>query len=87
YVVFDSRAGNLVPADTNGATDVFVHDRSVASTIRVSVTTSGEEGDGDSSCPRISRDGQVVAFESLAGRFTGSAPDNPGVFVHDRNGT
>lgn len=26
YVAFDSNATNLVPGDTNGSTDVFVHD-------------------------------------------------------------
>ncbi len=87
FIAFDSRAGNLVPQDGNSATDVFLHDRLIASTIRVSVTTFGEEGDGDSFRPRISHDGQVVAFESSAGRFTRSEPLKVDVFVHDRNGT
>lgn len=87
YVAFDSRAANLVAQDENRATDVFLHDRAAGSTIRVSVTTHGEEGDGDSYRPRMSLDGQVVAFESVAPRFTRSEPLKSDVFVHDRNGT
>lgn len=87
YVAFDSRAGNLVARDQNGVTDVFLHDRITGSTIRVSVTTLGEEGDGDSFRPCMSHDGQVVAFDSWATRFGSSGPARPDVFVHDRNGT
>ena len=36
YVVFDSRATNLVPNDT-GQSDVFIHDRATGKTARVSV--------------------------------------------------
>lgn len=87
FVAFDSRAGNLVARDQNGVTDVFLHDRLTGSTIRVSVTTLGEEGDSDSGRPRMSHDGQVVAFDSWATRFGSSGPAKPDVFVHDRNGT
>ena len=41
YVVFASRASNLVPGDTNSAIDVFVHDRIGGGTYRVSVTSGG----------------------------------------------
>jgi Tol biopolymer transport system component len=41
FVVFTSEASNLVPGDTNGASDVFVHDREAHTTERVSVTQSG----------------------------------------------
>src|SRR5215813_408666 len=36
-VAFESRATNLVPGDTNAATDVFVHDRRSGQTTRVDV--------------------------------------------------
>lgn len=87
YIAFESRAGNLVARDQNGVADVFLHDRLTASTIRVSVSTLGEEGDGDSFRPRLSHDGHVVVFESWAIRFGSSGPAKPDVFVHDRNGT
>jgi Tol biopolymer transport system component len=38
---------------------------------RVSVATSGAQGDDDSTAPSISHDGNVVAFESLAGNLAG----------------
>ena len=34
--------------DTNGVADIFVHDRVTGSTGRVSVSSSGREGDGES---------------------------------------
>jgi Tol biopolymer transport system component len=44
YVAFASGAPNLVQGDTNGADDVFVHDRKTGRTERVSVSSHGEEG-------------------------------------------
>jgi len=47
-VALASYATNLVPGDTNGAWDVFVHDLGTGGTRRVSVDASGSEGNGDS---------------------------------------
>ena len=66
YVAFESAATNLVPGDTNGADDVFVHDTQTGTTTRVSVDSEGAEGDGDSCELSISADGRYVAFESRA---------------------
>lgn len=66
YVVFESRASNLVTGDTNLKIDIFVHDRELHTTTRVSVDTNGVESNGDSTAPVISGDGLVVAFTSLA---------------------
>ncbi len=66
YVAFWSYASNLVPGDTNGCADVFVRDRQSRTTIRVSLDSSGAQGDGDSLNPVISADGRFVAFESYA---------------------
>src|SRR5258705_6726927 len=49
FVVFVSLADNLVPGDTNNAADIFVHDRLTGTTERVSVSSRGEEANGDSS--------------------------------------
>jgi len=84
-VAFWSDASNLVAGDTNGVWDAFVHDRSTGITERVSVDSSGAEGDGDSGFPAISADGQIVAFVSFASNLV--AGDTTGfndVFVHDR---
>src|SRR5688572_19717298 len=50
-VAFSNSATNLVPNDTNGKWDVFVHDRISRTTERVSVGASGIEGDANSEAP------------------------------------
>jgi len=85
FVAFPSDASNLVPGDTNGVTDVFVHDRQSGQTTRVSVASDGTGGDGDSWFPSLSADGRFVAFQSDAGNLV--ADDTNGmrdIFVHDR---
>src|SRR5690606_33451585 len=85
YVAFGSFASNLVPGDTNGTWDVFVHDRQTGVTTRVSVDSNGTEGNLPSSSPAISADGRFVAFQSdstnLVPNDSNAATD---VFLHDR---
>ncbi len=71
FVAFQSAASNLVSGDTNGKTDIFVVDLSVSATSagriqRVSVTSAGDEANGDSSVPQIAANGVTVAFQSDA---------------------
>lgn len=66
FVVFDSYASNLVPGDTNGWEDVFLRDRTLGTTTRISVSDPGEQGNGPSGDPSISADGRFVAFMSDA---------------------
>ncbi|MEO8196181.1 MAG: hypothetical protein ABI689_05620, partial [Thermoanaerobaculia bacterium] len=66
YVAFASYASNLVAGDTNLNSDIFVHDRQTGTTTRVSVDSTGVEGDGYSSAPSISSDGIYVAFTSTS---------------------
>ena len=58
YVTFYSNASNLVPGDTNGASDVFVYDRQTGMIERVSVAADGTQGNGNSTRPSISADGR-----------------------------
>src|SRR5262245_42753596 len=85
FVAFSSDASDLVPGDTNGCVDVFVHDRLTGETARMSVDSSGIEGNDKSDLPSIAANGRFVAFESLATNLvpgdTNAARD---VFVHDR---
>src|SRR5205823_2841891 len=85
FVAFDSAATDLVAGDTNGATDVFVHDRQTGMTERVSVASDGTQANNVSSYPALSADGRFVAFQSdatnLVAGDTNGATD---VFVHDR---
>ncbi len=85
YVAFDSDAGNLVTGDLNDLTDVFVHDRQVATTTRISVSTSGADANGNSLEPSMSGAGRFVAFQSAASNLvTGDTNGAIDVFVRDR---
>lgn len=78
YVAFHSEATNLVANDTNGAIDVFLHDRVLGTTIRVSLTNGGGQTDGDSVGGVVSADGEYVAFRSWATNIPNN-PDTNGV--------
>jgi murein DD-endopeptidase MepM/ murein hydrolase activator NlpD len=87
YVAFMSAARNLVPGDSNGTWDVFVHDRQTGQTTRVSVAGDGAQANRYSSEPSISADGRYVAFCSEASNLVpGDTNDAGDVFVHDRGG-
>jgi len=85
FVAFMSAATNLVPDDTNGKWDVFVHDRLARTTERVSVSSQSAEGDQTSLNGSISADGRFVAFQSMAMNLV---PDDTNghedIFVRDR---
>ena len=88
FVAFASSASNLVPDDTNGAHDVFVHDRQTARTTRVTVDSDGNQGNSDvfsSFSPVISANGRFVAFNTVSNNLV---PDDTNgvndVFIHDR---
>lgn len=66
FVAFESRATNLVPADTNGTSDIFVHDRLTGTATRESVDTVATQSNGASYAPVISADGRWIAFDSAA---------------------
>jgi Tol biopolymer transport system component len=85
FVTFVSVATNLVADDTNGVGDVFVHDREMGATTRVSIASSGAQADRGSSETSISADGRFVAFRSSATNLV--EPDTnvrDDIFVHDR---
>ena len=58
-VAFISQASNLVPGDTNGVADVFVRDLVEHTTVRVSVSSVGGQGNAPSGAPSVSTDGRV----------------------------
>lgn len=65
-VVFQSEASDLVPGDTNQATDIFIGDLAKGITELVSVSTNGGAANGDSTDPVMTSDGRCVAFLSQA---------------------
>src|SRR5216117_3024843 len=85
FVAFQSAATNLVAGDTNGTTDVFVHDRQTGATERMSVASGGVQGNGFSAGPALSADGRFVAFRSAGTNLVaGDTKGGTAVFVHDR---
>src|SRR5687768_12487085 len=91
FVTFVSLGDNLVPDDTNGFADTFVHDRLTNITERVSASSREREGNehsgliGVAAYPAISADGRLVAFVSQADNLvSGDRNVNADVFVRDR---
>jgi WD40-like Beta Propeller Repeat len=84
-VVFRSIASNLITGDSNGVEDIFVHDDQTGLTTRVSVSSTGQQGNAGSTSAAISADGRYVAFTSAASNLvshdTNRALD---IFVYDR---
>jgi len=66
FVAFSSYAGNLVAGDSNLCSDIFVRDRLLNTTERVSISINGEEANSASFQPFISSDGRYVTFTSYA---------------------
>ena len=85
FVLFVSDAANLIPGDTNLYWDDLVRDRKHGQTLRVSVGTSGVQGNGASNFCAISADGRFVLFESSAWNFVPNDTNGyPDVFLRDR---
>jgi Tol biopolymer transport system component len=95
FVAFVSDAPNLVAGDTNECQpishplgpcpDVFVRDRLLGTTERVSMSSEGVQTNGDSGDPAISADGLFVAFTSWASNLVaGDTNSGADVFVRDR---
>lgn len=85
YVAFSSLATNLVPGDTFGHEDIFLHDRKLATTIRVSVSSTGAEANSSCRDPVVSEGGRFVAYRSRASNLVIVKPayTHWGIFLHD----
>src|SRR5207302_5782749 len=91
FVAFDSAATDLVAGDTNGVSDVFVHDRQTGTTERVSVASDGTQGNGKSGLlsfafpPPLSADRRFAAFVSAATNLVAGDTNGPtDASVHNR---
>lgn len=86
FVVYESRASNLVAGDSGSYTDIFLFDRNSGTTTRLSVRGNGAEGQGDSFEPDISSDGTKIVFTSLAANLIdGDTNGYPDIFYFDRS--
>lgn len=90
WVAFASAASDLVASDTNGTSDVFLHDGLTSVTTLISSRPGGEAGgNGSSTDPVITPDGRRVAYVSTASDLSPGATNTFGdIFVRDvANGT
>ena len=83
FVAFESSAA--LTGGANGDLQIYVRDRKLRKTKRVSKSTAGAVGTGHSGTPTISANGRLVAFESAANNLIG-ADGNAArdIFVHNR---
>jgi hypothetical protein len=84
YVAFESCATNLLIGYPDEYCSIYLRDRLNGTTSLLSVSSSGEVGNGDSTDPEISGDGNYVTFSSLANNLvhmdTNEVTD---IFLHD----
>jgi len=89
YVVFRSGADNLITGDLNARQDVFLRDRLLGTTERVSVGDLGLEGNLDAypEPAAVSNDGNFVAFATYATNLSSLDGDaSSDVYLRDRAG-
>ncbi len=87
YVAFNSDSEDLIAtADTNQSTDVFVRDRTLGTTTRVSVRNGGSEADGPSYLQSMTPDANSIVFASDAENLIGTADQNfsTDIYLRDR---
>ncbi len=86
YALFFSEASNLVPGDTNFATDLFLYDHQDGGIERVNLGNSGAQANADTlHLADLSGDTRFVVFESIATNLVGA--DTHGtwqVYLRDR---
>ena len=88
FVVFASLASDLAGSDTDGILDIFVRDRTLNSTVLVSVSSTGTLPNYMTvfNYPAITSDGRYVAFHSTATNLvSGDSNASSDVFIHDRD--
>lgn len=87
FVLFRSSIATLVPGDTNGKMDIFVHDLNAPGGVARTriMGMGGQQPNGDSNQPSISKDGRYIAFKSTATNLvSGDTNGKADVFRHDR---
>lgn len=86
FILFQSFATNLVAGDSNGAADLFLHDRTTAETTLATLANDGSQADRSTEpLADISGAGRLVVFSSSATNLV--AGDTNGladIFVRDR---
>jgi hypothetical protein len=84
YIAYESAATNLVSTANNGVYHIFLYDTVAKTTVHVSKTTAGVQGNASSQYPSVSNDGRYVSFTSLATNLVaGDTNAHPDVFRRD----
>lgn len=83
FVAFLSDADNLLPTDSNGLRDAFLHNRLSGYTRRVSIDSRGAQAEGASHAVIIAPGGRTAFLLADAANLTANA--KPGsIFAHNR---
>lgn len=89
YVLFASSSTNLIgAADTNGATDLFVHDMLTHANVRANVGNAGQQASAPTDYMRASMtdDGRYVVYSTRSSNLVpGDGNASPDVFRWDRS--
>lgn len=98
FVAFESSAPNLVPIDTNNLPDVYLRDRLLGTTVRISEAVQPPptvppdppapyvESNSSSGRPAITPDGRFIVFQSAASNLFAPSTDTNGyndVYLRD----
>jgi hypothetical protein len=87
FVVFRSAATNLDSSQvaTNPRLDLYLHDRQLRTTVRITRGLNGAQADQDSATPVISPDGRLIVFVSYASNLVaGDTNLTRDVFLYER---
>ena len=83
FVAFTSESPALVPGDNNNVLDVFLRDRTLGTTQRVSVGDEGAEANSLSLYPSVAGGGRYVSFCSAASNLAVDTNNKTDIFVRD----
>jgi len=84
YVAYWSNGTNIVSGDSNNRSDIFVYDTSTKTNRRISVSSSGIQGNQSSVDQAISGDGRYAAYTSWATNLVaGDTNLKSDIFVFD----
>lgn len=80
FVAFSSAATNLASGDDNTVVDIFVHDRLLKRTGRVSRTTLLQNSNSGSFMPALSSDGSFICYQSSATNLSSNTSSSSKIF-------
>ena len=83
FIAFET-SGSFEDEDKNSDNDIYVHDREIGETTRVSIKSSGEEVNTYSGNASISNDGRYVVFQTSGAFESDDTNIDSDIYVHDR---